>query len=439
MKKKQLLLLLGLITIVWNAFSSEYKDERNISDVVVIQNTEQKCFILYKTDDSEVNMYIENHSDKSDCGKINFFNEAENIKATSSLLKKSKDGREFICFIGTDSDTEDEEDKLFIFMTGADYSNFYSNVISFPKRDNVSLKDFVISNSNEITVLLSINDNILSKKINIESNNINDSYLFSGFKIDEIKIFTNTEMNNSFYGMFISNNEFYAYILNNENESLEKITTNQEFYYLFNNNNPICYVSNGHVFTKIIYSNEIELKTIAFSLEPDTIRDVFETNNKIEIIARDEENIYSITIDIDLNSIQKQILCSNKLTPFIYIEKNKIFNNSIIMIIKDIGIYSYSNDSWLILDDYKNINPFLNLELSEISKDKEKDFEIGIDRNYKNGLFQYVAKIQDLKTFPLYETDEEKFDVIKNTSCINGLFYTFIKKSENIKIISKVD
>lgn len=437
--KKKFLLLLGLISIILNGFSSEYFDDRNISDVILIQNAERKCFVLYKTDDSEVSMYVENHFDENDCGKRNFFSEDGIIKATSPFLRKEKNGREVICFIGTDSETELEEDILFMFMTGSDYTNYYSKEIPFSKHDNVMLKDFVISDSNEITVLLSINDNILSKTINIDSHNISDRYLFSGYQIEDVKILKNPEQDDLYYGMFFSNNNFYAFVLNKESEIIEKITDNKKIYYSLADKNPVCYVADGELFVKIIYSNLIELKIISTTINPDNIRDLFESDGKTIIIARDKENIYSFTIDNNFTSLEELSICSNMGNPFIYLEKNKYFNNSILMIIKDVGIYTYTNNSWKLLDDYKNVRPYLNPELQDLSINNEKEFRIKIDRNYKNGLFQYKAKINDSKSIPIYANEEEVLDVIKNSSSINDLFYTFIKVSDKIKIISKVN
>ncbi|BDC93194.1 hypothetical protein [Treponema bryantii] len=438
MKKKLILLLLGLITIIWNVFSSEYQEERIISDIVLIQNTEGKCFVLYKTDDSEVSMYVENHFDESDCGKRNFFTETGNIKATSPFFRKEKNGREIVCFKGIFSETEFEEDNIFIFMTGVDYTGYYSKVIPFAKQDNIVLQDFAISDLDEITFYLSVNDNLLSKTINTKSDFINDNYLFSGYQIDSLRIYENSENNGSFYGLFKSNNNPYAFVLKNNNVRITKITDSEKYYYLFDDK-PVCFFSDGQTFKKITYTDEIILKELSIELDTDNIRDVFEIDNKINIIARDNKNIYSIITDTNLQSFEKTVLCSNENTPFIYIEKNKYFNNSVVLVIKDVGLYSYKNNSWNLIQEYDNITPYINSKLSKISKANEKKFNIKIDRNYKDGLFHYVVKLNDVKSIPLYENNDEEFDVVQNSSSINGLFYTFIKKGENINIISRVN
>ncbi|BDC93443.1 hypothetical protein [Treponema bryantii] len=438
MKKKLFLLLLGLISVVMNVFSTEYQDERNISDIVLIQNTDGKCYVLYKTDDSEVSMYVENHFNEEDCVKTNFFANNETIKATSPFLKKEKYGRKVICFAGTISQTNLEEDNIFIFMSGADYTGYYSKIIPFPKQDNVVLQDFTISDSDEITVYLSQNDNLLSKTINPKSDFINDNYLFSGYKIESFTIYKNNELNESFYGLFISNNNPYAFVLKNNNETITKITDSENYYYLFDDK-PVCFFSDGQAFKKITYTDEIILKELSIELDTDNIRDVFEVDNIINIISRDNKNIYSIVADTNLQSFEKTVLCSNETTPFIYIEKNKFFNDSIVIIIKDIGIYIFSENKWNLLEDYKNIKPYINPKLSEISINNEKNFVIEIEINHKDGLFHYVAKLNNIKTIPLYEDYNEEFEVVKNSSSINGLFYTFIKKSENINIFSRMN
>ena len=437
MKKKLFLLLLALITVVWNVFSSEYQEERNISDVVLIQNTEGKCFVLSKTDDSEVSMYVDNHFDENDCGKKNFFTETGNIKASSPFFKKDIHGRDFICFTGTDSESEMEEDKLFIFMTGVDYTGYYSKVISFPKKDNIILKDFVISDSNELIVYIAINDNLLSKKINITSDSVSDRYVFSGYPIDDIKIRNNTEHNELFYGIFISKNDFYAFVLNDENERIEKIINNGKFYYLFDDFNPVCFFSDGQILTKIYFTDEITYKAMSIELDTDNIRDIFEYDNIINIIMRNEESIYSISANLNIPSYEKVKLCSNKNSPFIYIEKNRYFNDSIIMIIKDVGVYRYSENSWDFLINYKDIEQYINPELFGITQSKEKDFKISVEPNLNDGLFNYFASLNNLKNIPIYSIDNTKYDVIKNSSIINGLFYTFLKDETNIKIISR--
>ncbi len=439
MKKRLFLLLLGLISVVMNVFSTEYQDERTVSDLVLIQNSDGKCYVLYKTDDSEVNMYVENHFDEEECGKINFFSENDTIKATSPFFKKEKYGREIICFTGTMSETEIEEDNIFIFMSGADYTDFYSKVIPFSKEDNVALMDFAISDSEEIIVYLSINDNLLSKTINPNSDSITDKYLFSGYRIEDIKIIKNKNINGFYYGVFVSNNKLYAFVLNSENERIEKITESEKYYYLFDEKNPVCYFSDGISFKKFSFTDGIDYKEISLDLDTENIRDVFEIDNKINIISRDEENIYSIVTDVNLQSFEKNVICSNETTPFIYIEKNKFFNDMVVMIVKDIGVYAYLNNTWNLLEDYKNITPYINPKLSEISRSNEKKFGINIEINHKDGFFHYVAKVSNVKSIPLYENNDEELDVIKNSSSINGLFYTFIKKAEIINIISRMN
>ena len=107
------------------------------------------------------------------------------------------------------------------------------------------------------------------------------------------------------------------------------------------------------------------------------------------------------------------------------------------MIIKDVGVYRYSETAWDFLFNYKDIEQFINPELFEITQSKEKDFKISVEPNLNDGFFNYFASLNNFKNIPIYSIDNTKYDVIKKSSIINGLFYAFLKDETNIKIISR--
>ena len=437
--KKILFILLQLFIISSFVFSSEYEEELEITDVEIVQNLDGNCFVMYKTIDGSVKMFIENHFYPQNNGEFNFFNNSGNIKATSSFYTKEMNYNLAVCFTGLD---EEERNNLFIFAAGLNLKDYFSHSILFSDNEKINIKDIIFSDTDEISVFFTNNDVLYCEKINLLSNEEVQKVCFSGYTIDELKVNKLVEKDGTsiLYGVFSSNNNLYIYNMYDETETFQQITNNTDgFYYTLDNKQGVCYVSDGEIFTKINYGKSYNIKSMPVNLNINFIKDIIGVANKINIIMRGDNLISSITLDLLLDTIEEQGITSYETEPFIYIDKNQIFDESIIMIVKDDAIYSFSDNTWKYISSYKDFEQNINSELSNITKENEKEFELKIER-INDSFTYYVAQINNVKFIPLYKNNYiEQYSAIKSTRAVNNLFYTFIKNNNKINILSRME
>ena len=182
MNKKYFIILIQLMIISVYMFSSEYVENQHIEDLQIVQNRKGNCYVLYKTEEGSLRMFTENHFQPDFNSECNFFNE-QNIIVDSQFYKTENAGNVAICFTGN---CGENDNNLYIFVSGLNYEDYFSRIISI--NQNINIKYISFTENNEITVFFFNNydSSLYSLKIDLISNNEVINTIFTGYIINEI-------------------------------------------------------------------------------------------------------------------------------------------------------------------------------------------------------------------------------------------------------------
>lgn len=432
--KKNFFVLVQCICIFTVAFSSQYEEKLEITDIEIVQSLDGNCCVIYKTIDNTVRMFIENFHEPKLCGEVNLFRDSNNIKATSSFYSKEGYTRFGLCFTGVDTEGNN---KLYVFSTGASINDYFSKSISFINEERLEIKDIIFSDTDELSIYLTINDILYCQKINLNSKQEELKICFMGHEVNEMKI---CKREDTFYGIFSAKDGLYIYMQTEDTEYIQKITDEEDFFYCLDEEKNLCYITDGKKITKIIFEETVNTETISVDINVKHIKDIITIDEKTILILRGENKISSSVIDFEKQLFLNEILCSYEKEPFVYIEKNKLLIDSIILIVKDDAVYSLDNLCWNKIINYQEFSSKLNPKLITLQQEDEKYFEIRKEKSHIDNNVYYVAQIDKERFIPLYENiNDETYLIVKNSRSINNFFYTVIKKDDVINILSRRD